>query len=172
MKRYGSLFLVSGLVVALDQWTKYLARTHLAFGQFWLPDGLQWLLPYARLTNWFNRGSAFGMFQEGGPFFAALALVVSALIIYYYPHIEEPDWAVRIALGLQMGGALGNMIDRLHLGHVVDFISVGRFPVFNLADSAITLGVGFMLLGWYQQEKRLRAERAAAAASAEETPDA
>ncbi len=173
MKRYRSLFLLSGLVIALDQWTKYLVRTHLTFGQFWLPEGLEWLMPYARLTNWFNRGSAFGLFQEGGPFFTVLALAVAGLIIYYYPYVEEEDWAVRIALGLQMGGALGNMIDRLHLGHVVDFISVGRFPVFNLADSAITVGVGFLLLGWYQQEKRLRAEQAAAAApSAEEGLDA
>ncbi len=164
MKRYLPLFLLSGTVIVLDQWTKYLVRTHLSLGQFWLPPGWEWLLPYARLTNWFNRGSAFGMLQNAGVALTVLALVVAGLIIYYYPHIERDDWAVRIALGLQMGGALGNMIDRVHLGYVVDFISVGTFPVFNLADSAITLGVGFLLLGWYLQEKRLRQEQAAAAA--------
>ena len=122
MKRYLSLFAVSGLVIALDQWTKWLVRTRLLLGEFWLPDALADLMPYARITHWFNQGAAFGMFQRGGAVFTVLAVLVSALIVFYYPQIEPEDWPVRLAFGLQMGGALGNMIDRLHLGHVVDWI--------------------------------------------------
>lgn len=164
VKRYLSLFLISGSVIALDQWTKWLVRTRLSLGEFWLPDGLDWLLPYARITHWYNRGAAFGMFQDGGWLFTIIAVVVSGLIIVYYPAIEPEDWPVQLAFGLQMGGALGNLIDRIHLGHVVDWISVGNFPIFNVADSAITIGVGFLFLGWYWQEKRMRNHVAAAAA--------
>lgn len=112
-----------------------------------------WLEPYARIVHWYNTGVAFGMFQGFGGIFTVIAIIVSAAIIYYYPRVPADDWPLRLAMGLQMGGALGNMIDRLTQGHVTDFISVGNFAVFNVADSSITIGVAILLLGVYLQER-------------------
>ena len=154
---YLGLFGVAGLVVTLDQWTKALVRANIAPGQMWLPDGLDWLMPYARLINWHNSGAAFGSFQGFGWVFTILAFVVTGLIIYYYPRVDPADWWLKLAMGMQMGGALGNVIDRLlREGQVTDFISVGTFPVFNIADSSISVGVGILLLGMWFKERMER----------------
>ncbi len=80
------------------------------------------------------------------------------MIIYYYPQVSREDWWLKLALGLQLGGALGNLIDRLQFGHVIDFISVGSFPVWNVADSAITVGTCILLLGVYLKERKLNSQ--------------
>ncbi len=135
-----SLALVAGLVIWLDQWTKTWVRTNLALGESWRP--FDWLPSYVRIVHWRNSGAAFGLFQGGGGIFAILAVIVTLMIIFYFPRIQRGDWALRLAMGLQLGGAVGNLLDRLqHNLTVTDFISVGSFPVFNVADSAITLGV-------------------------------
>ncbi|HEY5902431.1 MAG TPA: signal peptidase II, partial [Anaerolineales bacterium] len=146
------LFGIAGAVVALDQWTKWLVRTHLDFPNSWLPQGWEWLSPYARIVNWHNTGAAFGMFQDGSLIFTVLAFIVIVAILYYYPRVEADDWPLRLAMGLQLGGALGNLIDRLTQGgEVTDFISVGTFPVFNIADASITVGVIVLILGvWWK----------------------
>jgi signal peptidase II len=149
---------IAGAVIALDQWTKWLVRTNLPFEGTWLPDWLSGLAPYARIVHWHNSGAAFGMFQNGGAVFTVLALVVIAAILYYFPRVEAQDWTLRLAMGLQLGGAAGNLVDRLAIGKVTDFISIGSFPVFNLADSAISVGVAVLLLGVWIKE---RAERKA-----------
>ena len=157
LKDYLILFGVAGVVIALDQWTKSLVRANIEFGSQWLPDWLSWLSPYARFVNWHNSGAAFGMFQNGNLVFTVLAFIVIAAIIYYYPQVESEDWTLKLAMGLQLAGATGNLIDRLMFGKVTDFLSVGTFPVFNVADSSITIGVIVLLLGvWYkeQQEKK------------------
>jgi signal peptidase II len=162
VKDYLVLIGVAGTVIALDQWTKWLVRTNIEFGTQWLPDWLSWLSPYARIVHWYNSGAAFGMFQNGNLVFTILAFIVIAAIIYYYPQVEADDWTLKLAMGLQLAGASGNLIDRLMVGKVTDFISVGAFPVFNIADSSITVGVVVLLLGvWYkeQQEKRKIAVR-------------
>lgn len=140
---YFFLILIAGLIVYLDQWTKAWVREHLAFGASWMP--LTELAPYVRILHWRNSGAAFGLFQQGGGIFTILAVVVAALIIYYFPRIGRGDWALRLAMGLQLGGAIGNLVDRLQHGYVTDFVSVGSFPVFNVADSSITLGVLILL---------------------------
>ena len=109
-----------------------------------------------------NTGVAFGMFQNMSTLFTILPFFVTALIIYYYTQVPAPDWALKMALSMQMGGAIGNLIDRLTLGYVVDFFSVGNFPVFNVADASITGGVGILLLDMWIQESREKAEREAA----------
>ena len=149
------LFLISGFIVALDQYTKWLVRSNLSFAESWLPEQLQSLLPYMRIVYWYNTGAAFGLFQNGNLVFIVLGFIVSGVIIYYYPQVSREDWWLKLALGLQLGGALGNLIDRLQFGHVIDFISVGSFPVFNVADSAITVGTGILLLGVYLKERKL-----------------
>jgi signal peptidase II len=158
------LFSVAGAIIALDQWTKWLVRENIQFGGQWLPESLAWLSPYARIVHWYNSGAAFGMFQNGNLVFTVLAFIVIGAIIYYYPHIEAEDWTLKAALGLQLAGASGNLIDRLMMGKVTDFISVGTFPVFNVADASITIGVLVLLLGvWLKErhEKKMAAERAA-----------
>jgi len=163
IKNYWPIFTIASVIVALDQWTKWLVRTHIPAGQSWLPDGLQWLSPYARIVHWYNRGAAFGMFQEGGMVFTVLAFIVIAAIIYYYPQVSRADWPLRLAMSMQLGGAVGNLVDRLTIGHVTDFVSVGTFPVFNLADASISIGCVVLLLGVWWQERMAKKEKLQAA---------
>ena len=99
-------------------------------------------------------------------FFTVLAVIISILIIIYFPRIAKEDWPLRLALGLQLGGAIGNLIDRLTVGHVTDFIAIGEFPVFNVADAAITMGVVVLIIGMWINEKEKEK-----AAGTEQTPD-
>jgi signal peptidase II len=150
---YLPLVIFASLIVALDQWTKWLVRTNIPFGGSWLPNGWDWLGPYARIVNWANTGAAFGMFQNGNTVFSILAVIVILVIFYYYPQVERSDWYLRLAMGMQMAGAAGNLVDRLTVGQVTDFISVGTFPVFNVADSSISVGVVVLLLGVWIKER-------------------
>ena len=162
LRDYAFLLFIAGVVVALDQWTKWLVRENLPFQSTWLPPGLDWLQPYARIVHWHNRGAAFGMFQEAWLIFTVLAVLVIGAILYYFPRVPAEDWTLRLALGLQLGGAAGNLIDRLvYEGRVTDFISVGTFPVFNIADSSISIGVVVLLLGvWWNDRKTARGKGA------------
>lgn len=158
-REYAVLVGLGGVIIALDQWTKWLVRTNLAFQATWLPDWLSWASPYARIVHWNNSGAAFGSFQNGNSVFTLLAIIVIAAILYYYPQVAPGDWTLRLAMGLQLGGAAGNLIDRLRMGRVTDFISIGAFPVFNVADSAISVGVVVLLLGFWLRERAANAGR-------------
>jgi len=159
-KHYLTLFGVAGIIVALDQWTKYLVRTHIPLGEVWLPAGWENLEAYARIVHWSNTGAAFGMFQNGALIFTSLAFVVSIAIIWFYGQIDEKDRFLRIPLAMQLGGALGNLADRLFFGgKVTDMISVGNFAVFNLADASISVGTAIMLLGiWWMETREKEAQ--------------
>ena len=151
---YIPLLVITAIVLFFDQWTKYLVRTGLPYTEVWAP--WDWLLPYARIVHWQNTGAAFGMFQGMSLVFATLAVIVSVAIVYYFPLVPKEDWLIRLALGLQLGGALGNLIDRIQYGGAVtDFVSVGRFAVFNVADASISVGVVLLILGMWQHERRL-----------------
>jgi signal peptidase II len=153
VRDYLSLFIPVVLIIALDQATKLLVQSKLAYGDIWAP--WNWMIPYARIIHWTNTGVAFGLFQGMGWIFSIFAIAISAAILYYFPRVERQDWAVRVALILEMAGAIGNLIDRFRLnGAVLDFISVGNFPVFNVADSCITVGVFFLALGIFLQDQR------------------
>lgn len=158
LKRSTWLFIVALLIVVLDQLTKWLVVTNIPYGGSWSP--WEWLSPYARIVHWSNTGVAFGMLQGMNPVFIGLAILVSGAIIYYYQQIDKKDWLIRLALIMELGGAIGNLIDRIQYGHVIDFISIGRFPVFNIADSCITVGVVVLLIGVWVQEKREKARAA------------
>lgn len=151
------IIVVPGIIVAIDQYTKWLVRSNLSLGESWMP--IDWLAPYARILHWYNTGVAFGLFQGGGIIFILLPIIIVIGILIYFPRISDDDWSLRLALSLQLGGALGNLVDRITIGHVTDFISVGRFPVFNVADSAITVGTIVLILGVWLQEKREKAAR-------------
>lgn len=161
MKRYIQdyllLFTLAGLVIGLDQFTKSIVRSSLPIEGVWSP--WHWLTPYARIVHWKNTGAALGMLQNFGDVFAVLAVLVSIAILYYFPQVPRKDWPLRLAMGLQMGGAIGNLIDRLYRGYVTDFISVWTFPVFNIADASISIGVAILILGmWFMERAQKKSE--------------
>ena len=112
---YLFLFFIGAVIIGLDQWTKALVRANVPVGSDWLPAGLAWLLPYARIRHWYNSGAAFGIFQNGNLVFSILAVIVILLILYYYPRTQRNDWWLRVAMAMQFAGAAGNLIDRLFL---------------------------------------------------------
>lgn len=141
--------LLSLLVIALDQLTKYVAVTELqSVGSVAvIPGLLNWTLA-------FNPGAAFSFLAgEGGWqrwLFASLAIGVSAVLAFWLARTPRGDWRNAAPLALIIGGALGNLIDRLRLGHVVDFIHVHyqqwNYPAFNIADSAICVGAVMLIV--------------------------
>jgi signal peptidase II len=157
LENYAFLWMIAGIIVALDQSTKALVRANLAIEEFWAP--WDWLEPYARIVHWKNTGAAFGMLPGFSDVFTVLAIIVSLAILYYFPQVPREDWPLRLAMGLQLGGALGNLIDRVTIGYVVDFVSVGNFPVFNVADASISTGVAVLILGVWIKERRDRSSK-------------
>ena len=131
--------LVMGAVLILDQVSKNVVETRIPLYGYWAP--IPALAEWFRITHTGNTGAVFGLFQGSGMYFAALAVVVSIAIVYFNITLPGGQWLLRLALGLQLGGALGNMIDRLRQGHVTDFIDFGPFYIFNVADIAIVSGV-------------------------------
>lgn len=141
LRRYAFLVTLAVAVVALDQLVKAIVTSELGTGRVVRLLGGVVQLDYTR-----NSGAAFGVFQTGGLFFVAVALVVSASILVFYRRVANSPQLVRVGLGLVLGGAVGNLVDRVRLGYVVDFIDLRWWPVFNLADSAIVVGVAVLLL--------------------------
>ncbi len=171
VRDYAFLFGIAGLIILLDQLTKAYVRANLPLGSYWAP--WDWMMPYARFVHILNTGVAFGMFQNFGKIFAVLAAAIAVAIIYYFPRVPRNDGLLRLALAMQLAGAVGNLIDRvLNNGAVTDFISVGTFAVFNVADASITVGVGVMLLAALLQERRDQAARKADAHLADVLLDA
>jgi len=135
---------IAAAVVALDQATKVAARTYLAPGNASVPL----LGDLVKLTFTRNTGAAFGMMPGGRAAFIVVSLVAVATVIgYLIRRRPQSAWLV-VALGLSMAGAIGNLIDRAFIGWVTDFIQIPfNFPVFNVADSSVVVGVG-MLVWW------------------------
>jgi len=153
-KVYLKLFSIAIGVIFIDQLTKWLVRTNLLIRETWMP--ISWLEPYFRFIHWKNTGVAFGLFQGMGWILTTLGLIVILLIIFFYKPVFNGPAFWQIALGLQLGGAIGNLLDRINpnVGYVVDFIWIGNFPVFNLADAAIVSGAIVMLIGiWYTEDR-------------------
>jgi len=152
LRDYGFLIGIAATVVVLDQLTKYIVRTYLEVGETWVP--FEWIRPYARIVHWNNTGAAFGIFPSAGGIFTVVAILVIAAILVYFPRVPRQQVVARIALALQLGGAAGNLVDRLLHGPVIDFVSVGKFAVFNVADSCITIGA-VLLIGalWFDERQ-------------------
>lgn len=134
---------VAALVIALDQWTKAAIVAGLGpgaqAGRVLL--GADWLaLEYAE-----NRGIAFGMLHAAPALAAALAAGI-ALALLWYAARTSPTWMLSLGAGLALGGAASNLLDRSRLGFVVDFVSIGAWPNFNLADAAVCGGVLLLAL--------------------------
>ena len=131
--------LVAVLLLAADQLTKWLVVTHLSRGAFIR------LAPFLKIKHTYNTGIAFGLWATGGKVLPALAAAcIIALLIWgsrYARHSALVGWA----LALVVGGALGNMLDRIRLGHVIDFIDLSFWPVFNVADACVVVGALLLL---------------------------
>lgn len=141
MRQFKDVFLISSLVIALDQITKYLALNYIN------PYDSIEISPFLHLVIILNKGAAFGMFKSiGSGFFIAVSAVAIIFVIFLLIKGKE-DY---LGLSLILGGAIGNLIDRILYSRVVDFIdlSVGKFhwPAFNVADSSLTVGVTLILL--------------------------
>lgn len=149
-------FLLAGLVVLLDQYTKGLASSELAYAR--PVEIFSWF----NLTLQHNTGAAFSFLSDAGGwqrwFFTVIAAVISIGLVVWLSLAERGQWLLGLSLALILGGAIGNLWDRVLLGYVVDFISVHYggwyFPAFNIADSAITLGAGCMLLDSFLATRR------------------
>jgi signal peptidase II len=126
-------------VLVVDQLTKYLVRTNMALGDSWPAEGL------FRLTYGTNSGSAFGLFPNQTVPLIAASLIAIGFLAYFYRTQARPTSILRLAIGLQLGGAFGNLSDRLREGSVVDFIDVGWWPIFNVADSSIVVGMAVLI---------------------------
>ncbi len=138
---------VAVLILVIDQISKQAVMTSLRPGESWNPVAA--LERWVSLTYVTNTGVAFGLFPEYGTIFMVIAVVVVVAIIFYYRHLPGEQWLVQVSLGLQLAGALGNLLDRLRHGHVIDFIDFKVWPVFNVADSSVFVGVvilAFLLL--------------------------
>ncbi len=157
LMRQAKWLLIAVAVVALDLWTKALATELLNYGQ---PVRI---LPVLDFTLLHNRGAAFSFLNTAGGWqrwvFAGIAIVISLVLLVWVLQLKRSERWLAIALTLIMGGALGNLYDRLTLGYVVDFIhfhwNYRYFPAFNIADSAITIGAGMMILDavWLQRRR-------------------
>jgi len=142
-----TFFLVALIVVALDQVSKYFIRAN------------QDILPipeegFFRITYSTNEGIVFGLFANQAFLITLTAIVGVAAILIYSRYPLANRVLVRVALGLLLGGAVGNLIDRIRLGEVVDFIDVGAWPVFNIADSAVVVGVILIIYYFLFGQKR------------------
>ena len=139
---------LSALLIGVDQWTKAVIS-----GRFELYETLR-VLPVFNLVLAHNTGVAFSAFAEGSGWqrwvFSALALVVAAVLVNWLRTLPRREQLTACALALVLAGALGNMIDRLRFGYVVDFLQwhwgEHYFPAFNVADSAITVGAALLIL--------------------------
>jgi signal peptidase II len=146
----GLLFLgVAALVVVVDQITKRIAEEKLEQTNV-RSVPLPVIGDVLRFTYVENRGAAFGLLQDQTAFFVVVGLLVIVVIAASYRYLPQSGFLLHLALGLQLGGAIGNLIDRVRQGYVVDFVDFGYrsnwWPVFNVADSAIVIGVGLLAL--------------------------
>lgn len=134
------LFVLPLAVVILDQFSKYIVVENMALG-----ESIPIIEEVFHLTYILNPGAAFGMFAHNRLFFIAIAVVVISIIIWARREILASPWEVKAGCGLFLGGAIGNLIDRVRQGLVIDFFDFRIWPVFNIADIAICIGVGLII---------------------------
>lgn len=144
MKKY---FMIAGSVLLLDQLVKFVV-------QHKMQEGLSIpVLPgIFHITYILNPGAAFGLFEEQQWLFILVAvLLVAGVAVLFRQLLQQPP-VMRFGAALLVGGALGNLIDRMRLGKVVDFLDFRIWPIFNVADIAICVGVGFILLAMFKEQ--------------------
>ena len=130
---------VFALVVVADQITKALIRANLRLHESVPDEG------FFRFTYTTNTGAVFGVFSDQTFIMTIASFVGVGILLFFYHSHSGSERLVRLSLGLLLGGAIGNLIDRIWLGRVTDFIDVGPWPIFNLADSAIVTGIAILV---------------------------
>ena len=147
MRSYFSIFylhrisiVVSIFIIVIDQLTKLLTSILLPLGTSWPNEGL------LRLTHARNTGAAFSLFQDQTMILSLISVLAVIFILYIFRSIKKPSLLLKCTFGLQIGGAVGNLIDRFRLGYVTDFIDFGWWPIFNIADSSIVIGITIMII--------------------------
>lgn len=152
-QKYRFLLAIAISVIVVDQITKSLVRANLELEETWVP--WPWVDRFGRIVHWKNEGSAFDLLSWDKWLFVMIALVAAIVIIYYFPRIAKTDWSFRLSMGLLLGGIIGNnIIDRLFVGHVTDFIMIGYSDVFNLADISNFAGVIVLVIGYLAEERK------------------
>ncbi len=135
---------IVAVIVFFDQWTKTLVERTIPIGGSISP--VKFLGDFLQILHWKNTGAAFGIFQNANLILMFLTSIIILVLNWYYFSMKESNLPIQIGLSLAIGGAIGNLIDRITQGYVTDFLSLGRFPIFNVGDSAVTVGVGIMVL--------------------------
>lgn len=135
------MFIIAILVIAADFYTKYLVYTRMA-----LHETIELPVKFIQLTYVQNFGGAFGIFQHQKLFFIAAAFVSVTCVLYFFEDIKELGKLSFLSASLIFGGAIGNLIDRIRFGYVVDFLDLRWWPVFNVADIALTIGVALLFI--------------------------
>ena len=151
-----AFFLIGLLILVADQFSKAWIRASLPEGQSLFEIG------FFQITHVHNTGAAFGLFRGQSFILTIVAIIaITVILVYAFVSYHRFPWLdsmlSKIALGLVFGGTVGNLIDRLRLGYITDFIDFGFWPAFNIADSAVTVGViifAYSLLRSAQAEKR------------------
>lgn len=141
---------VAAITLMADQITKYLIRENLAIGESWPREG------FFRITHGTNSGTAFGLFPDQTLLLTIASVVAIGFIIYFYRAHGGQTWLSGLNVGLLLGGAFGNLIDRVVAGRVTDFIDVGAWPIFNIADSAVVVGITLLIASMVLFEGRER----------------
>lgn len=144
-KNYRTLFLLAFLILALDQLSKLWVLNHIPPGTYFFPKPIPVIKNFFYLVHVYNTGSAWGSFSDFTLLLAIFSIIVLFLIYFFRNKLELKTLYMQIIGGLFIGGLLGNLMDRIFRGHVIDFIDIHlpgyRWPAFNIADSAISLSV-------------------------------
>ncbi|MCS7251541.1 MAG: signal peptidase II [Anaerolineae bacterium] len=144
MKRRWIMSMVALFTFAADQLSKAWVRANLTLHESWAP--IPAVAEYFTFTHVTNTGIAFGLFREWGSILVPVVVGVIVLLLFYTYRLSAARWPIQLAIGLQLGGAFGNLVDRLRFGFVTDFLDFKFWPVFNLADSAIVIGMLLLLI--------------------------
>lgn len=146
--RFSGILTIAAIVWVLDVWTKRWVHNHFVLGES--RPVFSWL----SMTYVHNTGTAFGLFQGNNKALLILALVILGMLLYAARGLTEQGgfWGA-LGVALVLGGAVGNITDRLHYGQVIDFIDLHVWPVFNLADSSITVGTASLMIGLWRAKE-------------------
>jgi signal peptidase II len=151
---------VAVIVFVLDQVTKLAVVQQIGMGNAWTPiPALDWF----RIVGSFNTGTACGYFPQLSFIFTLAPFFILAVVVWFYRSQKSPSWLLSVGVGLIIGGAFGNLVDRLRLGYVVDFVQVAHFPIFNVADAAVSTAVVIMLLWSLREDSAAQAQTASVA---------
>lgn len=146
------VFFVALGVLVLDQIVKAIVVKNMVLYQ-----SIPVIKGFFHLTYVLNPGAAFSILRNQTTFFIIITILVVVFIVFYIPKIPKNNYFMLIGFGSVVGGALGNLLDRIRLAKVIDYLDFRFWPVFNIADMGIVIGAGLLLIGFWQEEKRQKA---------------